>query len=117
MAEQPYTDEAVQLVADIVASLYGVVTVESIGETVLRELAAAGRLLSEGASEEAIRTEGYQQAVEALRDSGRYKTWHAQVYERTGVDHHRWHADARRVLADYLEAVGPVPINKESADG
>ncbi len=46
-------------------------------------------------------------AITALRDTARYRQWHAEQLATTGVDHHRWWEVARRILADYLEAVGP----------
>jgi len=48
---------------------------------------------------------GYRKAIEALRDVAGYKRWHAEQLAATGVDHHRFHATARSVLADYLESL------------
>lgn len=47
---------------------------------------------------------GYRDAITALRDLTRYKRW---VTSQGFDDYHRWYGEARRTLADYLEAVGP----------
>jgi hypothetical protein len=114
VTEQPYTEADIELCIEALGKSWdeGRDTDDGFVRACLDALAAAGRLLPEGASPYA---DGYAAAVAALRNDNLYHNWWSAL-DRDDPEWGYWKRTPRRELADFLEVVAPAHINEESTE-